>query len=43
MIEAETDNLKGKQREKIAENKELAILSKTLGTINLKLLLKKNR
>ena len=35
MIEAETDNLKGKQREKIAENKELAILSKTLGTINL--------
>ena len=30
MIEAETDNLKGKQREKIAENKELSILSKTL-------------
>lgn len=35
MIEAGTDNLKGKQREKIAENKELAMLSKTLGTINL--------
>ncbi len=35
MIEAGTDSLKGKQREKIAENKELAVLSKTLGTINL--------
>lgn len=35
MVEAGTDNLKGKQREKIAENKELAMLSKTLGTINL--------
>lgn len=34
-IENETDGLKGKTREKIAENKELAILSKTLGTINL--------
>lgn len=29
------DGLKGKQREKIEENKELAFLSKTLGTINL--------
>ena len=34
-IENESDNLKGKTREKIANNKELAILSKTLGTINL--------
>lgn len=42
MIEAETDNLKGKQREKIAENKELAILSKTLGTINLEAPVEKN-
>ncbi len=29
------DDLKGKQREKIKDNKELAELSKTLGTINL--------
>ncbi|MBR0351383.1 MAG: DNA polymerase I [Clostridia bacterium] len=34
-IEKNEDDLKGKQREKIAENKELAVLSKTLGTINL--------
>ena len=34
-IEEGTDNLKGKQREKIIENKDLAILSRTLGTINL--------
>ena len=34
-IENNTDELKGKQREKIVENKELAFLSKTLGTINL--------
>ncbi len=34
-IEKNEDNLKGKQREKIVENKDLAILSKTLGTINL--------
>ena len=34
-IEEGKDDLKGKQREKIIENKELAILSKTLGTINL--------
>ena len=34
-VEKNEDNLKGKQREKIAENKELAIMSKTLGTINL--------
>ncbi len=35
-IEKGKDDLKGKQREKIANNKELAMLSKTLGTINLK-------
>lgn len=34
-IENGTDDLKGKQKEKIADNKELAVLSKTLGTINL--------
>lgn len=35
-IEEGTDDLKGKQREKIAQNKELAELSRTLGTINTK-------
>ncbi|MBR3250068.1 MAG: DNA polymerase I [Clostridia bacterium] len=35
MIEDGTDDLKGKQREKIVENKDLAYLSRTLGTINL--------
>ncbi len=34
-LEAGEDELKGKQREKIQDNKELAFLSKTLGTINL--------
>ena len=34
-IEKGEDNLKGKQKEKIVENKDLAILSRTLGTINL--------
>ncbi len=34
-IENNEDDLKGKQREKIVDNKELAFLSKTLGTINL--------
>lgn len=34
-IEKEEDELKGKQREKVINNKELAILSKTLGTINI--------
>ncbi len=34
-IEKNEDDLKGKQREKIIENKDLAFLSKTLGTINL--------
>ena len=33
-IERNEDDLKGKTREKIADNKELAILSRTLGTIN---------
>lgn len=33
-IEKGEDDLKGKQREKIVDNKELAFLSKTLGTIN---------
>lgn len=33
-VETNTDSLKGKQREKIADNKELAILSRTLGIIN---------
>ncbi len=33
-IEEGEDNLRGKQREKIIENKDLAYLSKTLGTIN---------
>ena len=35
-IEKNEDDLKGKTREKIAQNKELAELSKTLGTINTK-------
>ena len=34
VIEDETDNLKDKTREKLVENKELALLSRTLGTIN---------
>ena len=34
-IEKNEDDLKGKQREKVKDNKELAELSKTLGTINL--------
>ena len=34
-IEKNEDDLKGKQREKIKDNKELAELSKILGTINL--------
>ena len=34
-IEKDEDDLKGKQREKIKDNKELAELSKALGTINL--------
>ena len=34
-IDEGTDDLKGKQREKIIEGKDLAYLSKTLGTINL--------
>ena len=34
-VESNTDDLKGKQREKIVDNKDLAMLSRTLGTINL--------
>ncbi len=34
-LEKGEDNLKGKQKEKIEQNKDLAFLSKTLGTINL--------
>lgn len=41
-VEEGTDNLKGKQREKIVENKELALLSKTLGTINVEVPIKDN-
>ena len=39
-IEKGKDDLKGKQREKIIENKDLAYLSKTLGTINLEVPIK---
>ena len=42
MIEEETDDLKGKQREKIVDNKELAYLSRTLGTINLEVPIEDN-
>ncbi len=35
MIEAGTDNIKGKLREKLIENKELALLSRELGRINI--------
>ena len=34
-IEEGTDNLKDKTREKLIENKDIALLSKTLGTINI--------
>ena len=39
-IEEGKDDLKGKQREKIIENKDLAYLSRTLGTINVKVPIK---
>ena len=39
-VENNKDDLKGKQREKIVDNKDLAFLSKTLGTINLKVPIK---
>lgn len=39
-VEKGEDDLKGKQREKIVENKDLAYLSKTLGTINLEVPIK---
>ena len=35
VLEEGTDGIKGKARERLVENKELAFLSKTLGTINL--------
>ena len=41
-IEKGEDDLKGKQKDKIIENKELAILSKTLGTINLNVPIEEN-
>ena len=41
-IEEGKDDLKGKQREKIVENKDLAYLSKTLGTINLEVPIEDN-
>ena len=41
-LEKGEDDLKGKQREKIVENKDLAYLSKTLGTINLEVPIKDN-
>ena len=41
-VENNEDDLKGKQREKIAQNKELAFLSKTLGTINLEVPIEDN-
>ena len=33
-MEEGTDTLKGKLRERVVENKDLALLSRTLGTIN---------
>ena len=41
-IEEDKDDLKGKQRENIVDNKDLAFLSKTLGTINLTVPIKDN-
>ena len=41
-LENGTDDLKGKQREKIEANKDLAILSRTLGTINVNVPIEKN-
>jgi len=40
-LEEGTDGLKGKIKEKLIENKDLAILSKKLGTINLKVPIEK--
>ena len=42
MVEEGNDELKGKQREKIIENKDLAFLSRTLGTINVEVPLEDN-
>lgn len=41
-VEEGKDDLKGKQREKIVANKDLAYLSKTLGTINLEVPIEDN-
>ena len=41
-LENGADDLKGKQREKIEANKDLAILSRTLGTINVNVPIEKN-
>ena len=41
-IENNADDLKGKQREKIIDNKDLALLSRTLGTINVNVPIEKN-
>ena len=41
-IENNADDLKGKQREKIIENKDLALLSRTLGTINVNVPIEKD-
>ena len=41
-LEKGTDDLKGKQREKIIENKDLALLSRTLGTINVNVPIEKD-
>ncbi len=41
-LEKNEDDLKGKQREKLVENKDLAFLSKTLGTINLEVPIEDN-
>ena len=41
-IENNADDLKGKQREKIIDNKDLALLSRTLGTINVNVPIEKD-
>ena len=41
-LENGTDDLKGKQREKIEANKDLAMLSRTLGTINVNVPIEKD-
>ena len=41
-LEEGTDEVKGKLRERLVENKDLALLSRTLGTINIEVPLEKN-